>query len=46
MKYSDRQRVEKMRETAEKLLRYLETEYITPERVHALCQRSIERNKR
>ena len=33
MKYSDRQRVEKMRETAETLLRYLETEHITPERV-------------
>ena len=33
MKYSDQQRVEKMRETAEKLLRYVEKENITSERI-------------
>ncbi len=32
MKYSDQQRVEKMRETTEKLLRYVEKENITPEK--------------
>lgn len=31
MKYSDQQRIEKMRETTEKLLRYVEKENITPE---------------
>ena len=33
MKYSDQQRVEKMRETVEKLLRYVEKENITSERI-------------
>ena len=35
MKYSDQQRIEKMRETTEKLLRYVEKENITPERIFA-----------
>ena len=35
MKYSDQQRVEKMRETTEKLLRYVEKENITPEKIFA-----------
>ena len=30
MKYSDQQRVEKIRETTEKLLDYVRTEHITP----------------
>lgn len=33
MKYSDQQRVTKMRETAEKLLRYVSEENITPDRI-------------
>ena len=35
MKYSDQQRIEKMRETTEKLLRYVEKENITPEIIFA-----------
>ena len=35
MKYSDQQRIEKMRETTEKLLRYVEKENITPEKIFA-----------
>ena len=35
MKYSDQQRVEKMRETTEKLLHYVKEENITPERIFA-----------
>ena len=35
MKYSDQQRVAKMRETAEKLLRYVAEENITPDRIFA-----------
>ena len=35
MKYSDQQRVEKMRETTEKLLRYVEKENITPKKIFA-----------
>ena len=31
MKYSDQQRVEKIRETTEKLLDYVRTEHITPD---------------
>ena len=38
MKYSDQQRIEKMRETTEKLLRYVEKENIAPERI--FCRRS------
>mgnify|MGYP000323835273 CR=1 FL=1 len=30
MKYSDQQRIEKMRETTEKLLRYVEKENVLP----------------
>lgn len=33
MKYSDRQRVEKIRETTEKLLHYVEAAHITPDRI-------------
>lgn len=33
MKYSDQQRIEKMRETTEKLLQYVKKENITPERI-------------
>ena len=33
MKYSDQQRIEKMRETTEKLLRYVEKENVILERV-------------
>lgn len=35
MKYSDQQRVAKMRETVEKLLRYVSEEGITPDRIFA-----------
>ena len=35
MKYSDQQRIEKIRETTEKLLNYVQREQITPERI---CQ--------
>lgn len=35
MKYSDQQRIEKIRETTEKLLNYVQSEQITPERI---CQ--------
>ena len=35
MKYSDQQRIEKMRETTEKLLRYVGKENITPEKIFA-----------
>lgn len=35
MKYSDQQRVAKMRETTEKLLRYVSEENITPEMIFA-----------
>ena len=35
MKYSDQQRIAKMRETAEKLLRYVSEENITPDRIFA-----------
>lgn len=38
MKYSDRQRVEKIRETTEKLLRYVETAHITPDQ--DICRRA------
>ena len=33
MKYSDQQRIEKIRETTEKLLQYVQTENITPEKI-------------
>ena len=33
MKYSDQQRIAKMRETTEKLLRYVAEEHITPDRI-------------
>ena len=35
MKYSDQQRVAKMLETTEKLLRYVSEENITPDRIFA-----------
>ena len=35
MKYSDQQRIAKMRETVEKLLRYVSEEGITPDRIIA-----------
>lgn len=35
MKYSDQQRIAKMRETVEKLLRYVLEEGITPDRIFA-----------
>ena len=35
MKYSDQQRIAKMRETTEKLLRYVAEENITPDRIFA-----------
>lgn len=35
MKYSDQQRIAKMRETTEKLLRYVAEENITPDRLFA-----------
>lgn len=35
MKYSDQQRIAKMRETVEKLLRYVSEEGITPDRIFA-----------
>ena len=33
MKYSDQQRIEKIRETTEKLLNYVQREQITPEKI-------------
>ena len=33
MKYSDQQRIEKIRETTEKLLNYAQREQITPEKI-------------
>ena len=33
MKYSDQQRIEKIRETIEKLLNYVQREQITPEKI-------------
>ena len=33
MKYSDQQRIEKIRETTEKLLSYVQKEHITPEKI-------------
>ena len=33
MKYSDQQRIEKVRETTEKLLNYVQREQTTPEKV-------------
>jgi uncharacterized protein with HEPN domain len=35
MKYSDQQRIAKMRETVEKLLRYVSEDGITPDRIFA-----------
>ena len=35
MKYSEQQRIAKMRETVEKLLRYVSEEGITPDRIFA-----------
>ena len=35
MKYSDQQRIAKMRETTEKLLHYVSEEGITPDRIFA-----------
>ena len=35
MKYSDQQSIAKMRETVEKLLRYVSEENITPDRIFA-----------
>ena len=33
MKYSDQQRIEKIRETTENLLNYVQREQITPEKI-------------